>query len=65
MSAAAVESAIKAIDTHPQPELATGLAEGLAIAYFTSQVITGDQFKEFCARIRDIGLRFRSFKNGN
>lgn len=56
MSGAAIEAAIEAIGSHPNPDLAAGLAEGLAIAYFTSSVITSDEFKAYCAQIRDISL---------
>jgi hypothetical protein len=56
MSRASIEAAIEAISTHQNPDLASGLAEGLVIAYFTSSVITADDFKAYCAQIRDISL---------
>jgi hypothetical protein len=32
--------------------MASGIAEGLVIAYFTSQVIDSEEFKNYCAQIR-------------
>lgn len=52
MSREAIEAAIAAIPGHPKPDLASGIAEGLVIAYFTSQVIDSDEFKDYCAQIR-------------
>lgn len=56
MSRSSIESAIEAITTHHNPDMAFGLAEGLVIAYFTSSAITADEFKSYCARIRDVYL---------
>ncbi len=56
MSHASIKAAIEAIATHPNPDLASGLAEGLAIAYFTSSAISSDDFKAYCAQIRDLSL---------
>ncbi|MCV4343280.1 hypothetical protein [Pseudomonas capsici] len=55
MSAQQIESAINAVPTHHNQTLALGIAEGLAIAFFTSQKIDSEQFKGFCQRIRLIG----------
>jgi hypothetical protein len=52
MSRQAIESAIAEIATHPNPDMASGLAEGLVIAYFTSQIIDSEEFKTYCAQIR-------------
>jgi hypothetical protein len=47
-----IEAAIADIPAHENPDLASGLAEGLVIAYFTSQVIDSDEFNDYCAQIR-------------
>lgn len=59
MSAEQINSAIKAVPGHPNPDIALGLAEGLTIAYFTSQQIDSDQFNRFCERIRHIGVQLK------
>lgn len=59
MSADQIDSAIKAVPAHPNPLITLGLAEGLAIAYFTSQKISSDQFNRFCERIRHIGAQLK------
>lgn len=52
MSREIIEAAIADIPAHENPNLASGLAEGLVIAYFTSQAIDSGEFKDYCAQIR-------------
>ncbi|MCF5714291.1 hypothetical protein I9H06_16555 [Pseudomonas tremae] len=59
MSIHQIESALSAVPGHPNKTLALGIAEGLTIAFFTSQKIDAEQFKCICRRIRTMGEQIK------
>lgn len=62
MSVQVVESALSDVQGHPNKPLALGIAEGLTIAFFTSQKIDAEQFKELCRRIRVMGEQIKQVR---